>query len=223
MQKTAEKLSEKQQAVLDYIHWYVERYGVSPTLDEIRKSINVSSIQTVVQHLAAIERRGLIQRDRNTKRNIRIVGQNTEEELISVPVFASVGCGIPSVLTERIFDEYVQVSNALVRRIIDKQDLVVIRAVGNSMQDAGVNDGDFVLVEKTDDVKTGDLVVTIIDDTALLKKLTITKNAIILDPVTSDKSFPRIIMSRDFQIFGKMIDIINVAGSDELQVIPSSQ
>ncbi|MEK7608245.1 MAG: transcriptional repressor LexA [Patescibacteria group bacterium] len=215
------ELSEKQQAVLDHICWYIERYGISPTLDEIRKAIGVSSIQTVVQHLAAIERKGFIQRDRNAKRNIRIVGQKKNDALVSVPVFASVGCGIPSVLTERVFDEYVQVSNALVRRIVDKKDLVIIRAVGDSMQDAGVRDGDFVLVEKTDDVKTGDLVVTIIDDTALLKKLTITKNAIILDPVTQDKSYPRIIMSRDFQIFGKMIDIIRVAESEDFQIIPA--
>lgn len=215
-----EKLSQKQQAVLDFIHEYMERYGFSPTLDEIRKAIGVSSIQTVVQYLTSIERKGFIRRDRNMKRNIRLIGRNEqEEELISVPVFASVGCGIPSVLTERLFDEYVQVSNALVRRI-EKKDLFVIRAVGNSMQDAGVNDGDFVLVEKTNDVKTGDLVVTIIEDTAVLKRLTITKNAIVLDPVSSDKSYPRIIMSRDFQIFGKMIDLIKVGGGDDLQVIP---
>jgi repressor LexA len=215
-----EKLSDGQQKVFDFIHEYTQNKGVSPTLDEIRRYIGVASIRTAAQYLEALERKGFVRRERNARRNIRIVDQNgVEEQLVSVPVFGNVGCGTPSVLTERIFDEFVSVSNALVRKI-NKENLFVIRAVGNSMLDAGVRDGDFVLVEKTEDVRTGDMVITIIDDTAVLKRLTITPNAIILDPVTSDKSYPRIIMSRDFQIFGKMIDVIKVGASDEMQVVP---
>ncbi len=217
-----EQLTDKQQQVFGFICDYINNRGVSPTIDEIRTFIGASSIRTAAQYLEALERKSLIRRDRNARRNIRIVNpanENEEEQLISVPVFASVGCGSPSVLTERIFDEFVQVSNALVKKI-NKKDLFVIRAVGNSMRDAGVEDGDFVLVEKTNNVKTGDYVVTIVEDTAVLKKLTITKNAIILDPVTTDKSYPRIIMSRDFDIFGKMIDVIKVNDSSELQVVP---
>jgi repressor LexA len=214
-----EKLTENQQKVFDYIYEYIQAKGMSPTVEEIRQYIGVASIRTAAQYLEALEKKGMLRRERNAKRNIRIVDANgTEEELISVPVFANVGCGSPSVLTERIFDEFVSVSNALVKKI-SKENLFVIRAVGNSMRDAGVNDGDFVLVEKTEDVKTGDMVVTIIDDTAVLKRLTITHNAIILDPVTSDKSYPRIIMSRDFQIFGKMIDVIKL-GKNDYQVVP---
>jgi repressor LexA len=215
-----EQLTDKQQQVFGFISEYINTHGVSPTIDEIRQFIGVSSIRTAAQYLEALERKSLIRRDRNAKRNIRIVDQDAlEEQLVSVPVFASVGCGSPSVLTERIFDEFVQVSNALIKKV-DKKDLFVIRAVGNSMRDAGVNDGDFVLVEKTKSVQNGDYVVTIIEDTAVLKKLTITKNAIILDPVTTDKSYPRIIMSRDFDIFGKMIDVIKVSDTSEMQVVP---
>lgn len=215
-----EKLTQLQEKVLDYIHSYIEKKGFSPTLDEIRQYIGVASIRTAAQHLESLERKGFLRRERNAKRNIRLINQDaTEEQLLSVPVFGNVGCGTPSVLTERIFDEFVSVSNALVKKI-NKENLFVIRAVGNSMLDAGVRDGDFVLVEKTEDVRTGDMVVTIIEETAVLKRLTITPNAIILDPVTSDKSYPRIIMSRDFQIFGKMIDVIQASPSDLLQVVP---
>ena len=214
-----EKLTERQQKVFDYIYEYIEKKGFSPTLDEIRQYIGVASIRTAAQYLEALERKGLLRRERNAKRNIRLVnGERADEQLVSVPVFANVGCGAPSVLTERIFDEFVNVSNALVRKI-NKENLFVIRAVGNSMRDAGVHDGDFVLVEKTEDVKTGDLVVTIIEDTAVLKRLTITPNAIVLDPVTTDRSYPRIVMSRDFQIFGKMIDVIRTAPASEYQVV----
>lgn len=215
-----EKLTQLQEKVLDYIHSYIERKGFSPTLDEIRKYIGVASIRTAAQHLESLERKGFVRRQKNAKRNIRLIDQDaSEEQLVSVPVFGNVGCGTPSVLTERIFDEFVSVSNALVKKI-NKESLFVIRAIGNSMLDAGVRDGDFVLVEKTEDVQTGDMVVTIIEDTAVLKRLTITPNAIILDPVTSDKSYPRIIMSKDFQIFGKMIDIIKAGANDEMQVVP---
>ena len=215
-----EKLTDKQQQVFDYIYEYIEKHGVSPTLDEIRGFIGVASIRTAAQYLESLERKGLLRRERNARRNIRLIDQNSAaEQLVSVPVFGNVGCGTPSVLTERIFDEFVSVSNALVKKI-NKENLFVIRAVGNSMLDAGVHDGDFVLVERTEDVQTGDLVVTIIEETAVLKRLTITPNAIILDPVTSDKSYPRIIMSRDFQIFGKMIDVIQAGASNEMQVVP---
>lgn len=217
-----EKLTENQQKVFDFIYEYIQTKGCSPTVDEIRQYIGVASIRTAAQYLEALEKKGMVRRERNAKRNIRIVdASGAEEELVSVPVFANVGCGSPSVLTERIFDEFVSVSNALVKKI-SKENLFVIRAVGNSMRDAGVNDGDFVLVEKTEDVKTGDMVVTIIDDTAVLKRLTITHNAIILDPVTTDKQYPRIIMSRDFQIFGKMIDVIKL-GKNDYQVVPVAE
>jgi repressor LexA len=216
-----EKLTERQEKVLDYIHKYIENKGFSPTLDEIRQYIGVASIRTAAQYLESLERKGLLRRERNAKRNIRLIDPDAQEEqLVSVPVFGNVGCGTPSVLTERIFDEFVSVSNALVKKI-NKENLFVIRAVGSSMLDAGVRDGDFVLVEKTEDVRTGDLVITIIEDTAVLKRLTITSNAIILDPMNADGKYPRIIMSRDFQIFGKMIDVIKAGASDELQVVPT--
>jgi len=215
-----EKLTQLQEKVLDYIHKYINEKGFSPTLDEIRQYIGVASIRTAAQHLESLERKGFLRRERNAKRNIRLVNPGAaEERLVSVPVFANVGCGTPSVLTERIFDEFVSVSNALVKKI-NKENLFVIRAVGNSMLDAGVRDGDFVLVERTEDVQTGDLVVTIIEDTAVLKRLTITHNAIILDPMNADGKYPRIIMSRDFQIFGKMIDVIKAGAGDEVLVVP---
>ena len=61
---------------------------------------------------------------------------------------------------------------------------------------------------------------TIIEDTAVLKRLTISHNAIILDPMNADGKYPRIIMSRDFQIFGKMIDVIKAGAGDEVRVLP---
>src|SRR5262245_742558 len=120
-----DNLTEKQQQVFDYLSDYINKHGFSPTIDEIRRFIGVASIRSAAQYLEALERKSLIRRQPNAKRNIRVVDKNAEEEeLISVPVFASVGCGSPSVLTERIFDEFVQISNALVKRI-SKKDLFV--------------------------------------------------------------------------------------------------
>jgi repressor LexA len=220
MKREPKGLTDNQQKVLDFIHAYVEEHGQSPTLEEIREVMGVAALRTVVQYLESIEKKGFIRRIKNMRRNIHLVDPEAEKgELISVPVFASVGCGVPSVLTERIFDEYVQVSNALVKKI-NKQNLFVIRAVGDSMKDAGVNNGDFVLVERTKNVQTGDRVVTIIDDTAVLKRLTVNKTTIVLESMNTGRAYPPIILSRDFEIFGKMIDVIRVSGSDEMQVVP---
>src|SRR3989338_2865778 len=100
-----EQLTDKQQQVFSFICDYINDRGVSPTIDEIRQFIGAASIRTAAQYLEALERKSLIRRDRNAKRNIRLIDKDSaEEQLVSVPVFASVGCGTPSVLTERIFD-----------------------------------------------------------------------------------------------------------------------
>ena len=212
-------LTKNQRQVYEYIKKRLSRRGESPTIVEIAKEMGVDSLRSVTQYLEVLERKGLIQRERYAQRGITLV-DNTKstEELVSVPVFASAGCGSPSVIAERIFDEYITVSSSLMGG--ERENLFVIKATGNSMRDAGISDGSFVLVEMIEDVSSGDLVVAIIDDTAVIKKISFSNNAIILYPVNEDPAYQPIIMQRDFKVFGKVIRVIKVERNEDYEIIP---
>lgn len=219
--KKRDTLTRNQQRVYEFIRDYLTEHGQSPTLTEIAEAIKARSLRSVTQYLESLERKNLIRRERYAKRGIRLVEDESPfEEVVQVPVFASAGAGSPSIIAERTFDEFIPVS----RELVDgKENVFVIKAIGSSMVDAGINDGDFILTERTQNVETGDLVVAIIDDTAVIKKINFANNAIILNPVTSDKSHRPIIMRRDFKVFGKVIDVIRVEKIDDYEIVPLNE
>jgi repressor LexA len=104
---------------------------------------------------------------------------------------------------------------------IKKDNVVCVKAVGDSMVDAGINTGDYVLVEMTEGVHENDLVVAIIDSFAVIKKIEFASNAVILRPVSSDPQYKPIILRRDFQIFGRVIDVIRLKNkTEEMEIVP---
>ena len=213
-------LTKNQHHVYSFIKETLSETGQAPTLGEIARAIDAGSIRSVTQYLEALERKNLITRNRYAQRGISLTDteQPTQEEFLSLPVFGSAGCGSPSIIAERTFDEYVTVASSFVQG--QGNDLFVIRATGKSMVDAGIPDGSFVLVKMTDQVSANDLVVAIVDDTAVIKKISFADNAVILSPVTSDKSYqPIIILERDFKVFGKVIRVIKVE-EDDYQIVP---
>jgi SOS-response transcriptional repressor LexA len=88
------------------------------------------------------------------------------------------------------------------------------------MVDAGIKSGDYVLVEVTEAVHENDLVVAIVDSFAVIKKIEFASNAVILRPVSSDPQYKPIILRRDFQIFGKVIDVIRVKPKADMEIVP---
>jgi len=216
-------LTKNQQRVYEFIRARIDEDGRAPTLGEIATEIEASSIRSVTQYLEALERKSMIRRNRYAQRGISIVDSEVaEEEFVSVPVFGSAGCGSPSIIAARDYDEYVRVASSIMNGKGDN--LFVIRATGRSMVDAGIPDGSFVLVKMTDSVVTGDLVVAIIDDTAVIKKISYADNAVILSPVSKEKGYePIIILEHDFKVFGKVVRVITVDSEDDYQVVPLDQ
>lgn len=213
-----EILTPSQRRVYEFIKLRISKSGRSPTLSEIAKEIGAGSIRSVTQYLEALERKGLIRRNRYVQRGIELIKKDGDkEEFVSLPVFASAGCGSPSVIAERTFDEYITVSSNLVDG--ERDNLFVIKASGESMVDAWISDGSFVLVEMTEDVEQGDLVVAIIDDNAVIKKISFANNAVILNPVSNDPIYQPIILRRDFKVFGRVIEVIRVEKNEEYQII----
>lgn len=210
-------LTSKQKRVFDYICDCLEKNALSPTIAELMQFLNVSSSRSVVQYLESLEKKGLIARTRNCSRGIRLIAR-TEEVLDTVilPIMSAAGCDNMSVFADQVHDEFITIDRDFLQGH-KPQDVVVFRAVGDSMVDAGINTGDLVLAEMTTDINQKDKVVAIVDGMALIKQINFSANAVILSPMSQDPQYRPIIMKRNFQVFGKVIDVIkNSFGSDEL-------
>jgi repressor LexA len=194
-------------------------HSCSPTLQELRSFCNVSSINTIVGHLNVIERKGYILRRKNSKRNIEIrenTSPSSNNWTVVIPVKASVGCDDLSIFTDEKHDEMIHVDSSLVG---GKGDVVAVRAVGNSMNDADIHDGDYVLIETTSNIETGDRVAVIIGDMVTVKKLDKQNGFMILRPESTDPKYKPIVVSENFKIAGKVFCTIPGQSRDITEVV----
>ncbi len=214
-------LTKKQTEVLKAIERHISKTNQSPTIFELKKALKVSSTRTVTQYLEALEKKGFIFRTKNRARNIELMNTTDDVygETITLPVIGAAACGSLNVYAEESFNEFVQVAQSILGK--KRNEVIVIRALGLSMQDAGIDDGDLVLVELTDDVEDGDVVAAVIDGMAVIKKISYAKNAVVLNPVTPIGSYKQIIMKRDFKVLGKVLHTIKAKPQDEeIKIVP---
>jgi repressor LexA len=213
-------ITSKQKRVLDNIELYIKAKGEPPTLDELRKNLGFKSIRTVTQYLEALEKKGFILRRKYSRRNIElraVDAEGTAATLVSVPVVANVGCDDLSVFAQERSDEFLQVDKQIVD---DAGDIVAVRAVGESMLDAGIKSGDYILVQFTDKVKSGDRVAAIIGDMVTVKRLERRQGVTILYPESKDPKYKPIVLRDDFKIAGKVLCIIPAAVAEFNDVVP---
>ncbi len=213
-------LTSRQREIYSFLRQYLEKNEMSPTLDEIRVFLGVSSLNTVVDHIRALEQKGYILRRKHAKRNIELRNNDPLHSLtwpVSIPVRASVGCDDLSIVAEDQYDESIDVDRKLVE---GKGDVVAVRAVGDSMNDAGINNGDYVLIELTNEANTGDRVAAVVGDMVTVKKLEKAKGMIILRPESKDPKYRPIILNEDFKIAGKVICTIPGESMDITEVVP---
>jgi SOS-response transcriptional repressor LexA len=137
-------------------------------------------------------------------------------ETVTLPVVSAAGCDNMNVFAEQTFDEFITIDRDFLNGHNPKE-VVVFRALGDSMVDAGIETGDLVLTQMTTDINQKDKVVAIVDGMALIKQINFSDNAVILAPMSHDPQYRPIIMKRNFQVFGKVVDVIkNSFGGEEL-------
>ncbi len=206
-----EPLSPKQQRVLDTIKKQLVMTHESPTIEELRSALNLQSLRTVAQYLEVLERKGYIVRRKNMKRNIEL--RDADERgmpsamLVSIPVVANVGCDDLSVFAQEQYDEYLEVDKQIVEE--DDGGIVAVRAVGDSMVDAGIHPGDYVLIRFTDHAENGDRVAAIVGDMITVKRFERKDNAVILWPESKDPKYKPIVLREDFKIVGKVLCVVS--------------
>ena len=170
------QLTEKQARVLEIISQKIGGDGMPPTLDELRDELGMSSKNAVLTHLEALVKKGYIQRS-SKARDIRILKRLDQSEDIDynvglshelqLPLIGTVTAGSP-VLTEENIERYVYVPHYLVT---DKQPCFALHVQGESMLNAGIHDGDLVIVQSTNQAKNGDIVVALIGNEVTVKRL----------------------------------------------------
>ena len=163
------KITSKQKEILEYIKETILKKGYPPTVREICEAVRLKSTSSVHSHLETLERNGYIRRDPTKPRAMEILDDTfglTRREMVQVPMIGTVAAGLP-ILAEENIEEYFPIPAEL----LPNSQTFMLRIKGNSMINAGIFEGDRVIVEQTPTAENGDIVVALIDDSATVKRL----------------------------------------------------
>ncbi|MFZ7120457.1 MAG: transcriptional repressor LexA [Eubacteriaceae bacterium] len=180
-----EDISKKQNDILDFIRSELVTKGYPPSVREICVAVNLRSTSTVHGHLEKLENKGYIKRDATKPRAIELMDRDqffkSNKEIIDVPIVGRVTAGEPILAVENIEDSF-----PLPTDFINNKECYILSIKGTSMIEAGILDGDFVIVEKQNTAKNGDIVVALVDDDeATVKTFYKESNIIRLQPENS--------------------------------------
>ena len=207
----SDKVTKRQKAVLDCIEECIREKGYGPTVREVCQSLGLSSPSTVHVHLKALEDKGLIKRDPLKSRSIALPYPRGDAEstsnvikpsfnkVVNVPLVGNVAAGSPILAEENITDTI-----SLPTDIVGDAPSFLLSVRGESMIEAGINDGDYVVVKEQPVANNGDIVVAIIDDGATVKRFYKESDHIRLQP---ENSTMEPIITTDCSIAGKVVAV----------------
>jgi repressor LexA len=179
--------------------------GKLPSFRELMVSLGYKSPRSSSQIFDRLESKGFIKRKKNGSFQFNDVLENSEHaQTVNIPLVGTVACGTP-IFAEENIEAMIPVSSKLANPNVKH---FLLRAKGDSMNKAGINDGDLVLVRKQDYADSGNWVVALIDDGATIKELSVSENAIILKPCSTNSIHKPIILNRDFKIQGVVVTTI---------------
>lgn len=197
------KISKKQSEILEYIKSEIINRGFPPAVREICEAVNLKSTSSVHSHLETLEKNGYIRRDPTKPRAIEILDDNfnmVRREMVNVPIVGRVAAGQPILAVENI-EGYFPVP----AEFMPKEPTFMLRVKGDSMVNAGIFDGDQILVKEQKTAENGDKVVALIEDGATVKTYYKEDGHYRLQP-ENDYMDP-IIVTGDLDILGKVIGV----------------
>lgn len=159
------RTSDKQTAILEFIRSEIEQKGYPPSVREICSAVGLKSTSSVHAHLTQLEKKGLLRRDPTKPRAMEVLDGPVSRGR-SVPLVGRVTAGLPILATENIEDYLV-----LPQSLQGRGDLFALRVQGESMIEAGIEDGDIVVLRRQETAENGEIVVAMIDDEATLKRV----------------------------------------------------
>ena len=199
------KITSKQKEILEYIKETILKKGYPPTVREICEAVRLKSTSSVHSHLETLERNGFIRRDPTKPRAMEILDDMfglTRREMVQIPMIGTVTAGQP-ILSEENIEDYFPVPADL----LPNTQTFMLRIKGNSMINAGIFDGDRVIVERTPTAENGDIVVALIDDSATVKRFYKEDGYYRLQP-ENDAMEPIIVTNMN--VLGKVIGLFRI-------------
>jgi repressor LexA len=201
-------LTKRQQEIFDFIRKYSAKYGYPPTVRDIGKAVGLASSSTVHAHLANLEKIGLLRRDPSKPRAIELLDRAVGSAVESVrgivrpglPLLGSVAAGQP-ILAEENIEDYVSVPEVAG----GEEGEYLLRVRGDSMKNAGILDGDFVVVRPQDTAHDGDVVVALLGEEATVKRFFHETDHIRLQP-ENDAMEP--IRSKEVKVLGRVVGLL---------------
>jgi len=195
-------LTKRQKEIFDYIRKYAAKTGYPPTVREIGKAVGLHSSSTVHAHLANLEKIGLLKRDPSKPRAIELLidkAKRTIRPESGLPLVGQVAAGEP-ILAEENIEEYLEIPDVIGGEDGD----YILQIRGESMKNAGIIEGDYVVVRPSDDAANGEIVVALIGDEATVKRIFREQDHIRLQP-ENDEMDP--IITTEARVLGRVVGV----------------
>jgi repressor LexA len=196
------KMTKRQQEIFTFIKRYASKYGYPPTVREIGKAVGLASSSTVHAHLANLEKYGVLRRDPTKPRAIELLFDKARRAVApdgALPLVGRVAAGQP-VLAEENIEDYVQVPSVAGGDVGE----YVLQVSGESMRDAGILAGDYVVVRPQNTAGDGDIVVALLGDEATVKRFFRERDHVRLQP---ENPAMEPIRSREVEVLGRVVGV----------------
>ena len=196
------KISKKQEEILEYIKSELLSKGYPPAVREICEAVHLKSTSSVHSHLETLEKNGYIRRDPTKPRAIEIMDDTfnlTRREVVNVPVIGRVAAGAP-ILAEENIENYFPIP----MEFMPNEKTFLLSVKGESMINAGILDGDYVLIKQQSNAENGDMVVALVEDSATVKRFFKEESVYRLQP---ENDFMDPIIVESVEILGKVIGV----------------
>lgn len=196
------KITEKQSQILEYIKSEIINKGYPPSVRDICQAVQLKSTSSVHSHLETLEKNGYIRRDPTKPRTIEILDDNfnlARREVVNVPIVGTVAAGQPILAIENI-DNYFPIP----AEFMPNKESFLLKVKGESMINAGILDGDHILVQRQSTAQNGEMVVALVDDSATVKTFYKEDGHIRLQP---ENDYMDPIILPDVEIIGKVFGV----------------
>lgn len=199
------RITKKQTEILEYIKSQILNKGYPPSVRDICTAVNLKSTSSVHAHLETLEKNGYIRRDPTKPRAIEVIDDNfnlTRREVVNVPLIGQVAAGQPLLAVENITSYF-----PIPAEFIPKEEVFMLNVKGESMVNAGIYDGDQIIVKQQSTASNGEIVVALVDDSATVKRFYKENGHIRLQP---ENDFMEPIIVDSCEIIGKVIGLIRI-------------
>lgn len=210
MKNNNDSLCDNERKILDFIKKQISDLGYPPSVREICKAVGLKSTSSVHMYLARLTEKGAISKASLKTRALRVMdstqGKISSDDIdtISVPLIGQVAAGTP-ILAEENIEEYMKLPLSIMKKSSSTDTLYMLKVKGDSMINAGIFDGDYVIVSKANDATNGEMVVALIEDSSTVKTFYKEDGKIRLQP--ANENYEPIILD-DVKIIGKVVGLI---------------